>query len=71
MNVKYIWIMDFSTTTIHKIILEGELYKEANECEDFDVFLDKLYNKLGFKESQVFFMTAEVDNFEEATYDSW
>ena len=71
MEVKYIWIMDFCTDTVYKINLEGELLKEANECEDFDKFLDKLFDKLGVKESNISFMISKNDNVEEETYDRW
>lgn len=72
MNVNYIYIMDFSTSSIIKIKLEGEIKEEANNCEDFDVFIDKLFKKVGVKDSQCFFMTTETDNeLIEETYDSW
>lgn len=71
MEIKYIWIMDFCTASMYKIELKGELLKEANRCEDFDKFLDKLFNKLGLKEQNVYFMTSETDTLVEETYDSW
>lgn len=72
MSINYIYIMDFSTTSIIKIKLEGKLREEANNCDDFDDFLDKLFKKIGVKESQCFFMGAETDNgITEETYDSW
>lgn len=71
MEIKYIWIMDFCTNSMYKIKLEGELLEEANECEDFDKFLNKLFDKLGIKEQNVYFMFSETDNIEEETYDKW
>lgn len=71
MEINYIWIMDFCTASMYKIKLEGELLKEANECEDFDNFLDKLFDKLGVKEKNIYFMTSETDTLNEETYDKW
>ena len=63
--------MDFCTNSMYKIELKGDLLKEANECEDFDNFLDKLFDKLGIKEKNVYFITSETDTLNEETYDKW
>lgn len=70
MSVNYIWIMDFQSGSITKVKLTGDALREANECEDFDKFLDKLFEKLGFKENQVYFMTTENDILDEVEYDT-
>lgn len=71
MNVNYIWILNYNTCSITKVHLTGEALNEANNCDDFDVFLDKLFAKLGVKESQVFYMVTEEDNgVEEIEYDT-